>query len=34
VRVQPKAVIVFVTELRGNDFEEFRVVDIAKAIEI
>jgi hypothetical protein len=26
VRVQAKAVIVFVRELRGNDFEEFRVI--------
>ena len=34
VQVQAKTVIVFVTELRGNDFEEFRVIDIADAVEI
>jgi hypothetical protein len=34
VQVQAKTVIVFVTELRGNDLEEFRVIDIAEAAEI
>jgi hypothetical protein len=34
VQVQAKTVIVFVTELRGNDFEQFRVVDITDAVEI
>jgi hypothetical protein len=34
VQVKAKTVIVFVTELRGNDFEEFRVIDLADAVEI
>jgi hypothetical protein len=34
VRVQAKTVFVFVTELRRNDFEEFRVIDISDTVEL